>query len=339
MNVRGIGNGHDFDANGNGRYNEDDGYISIYVPNGHLYGRPEDRVMAGKEVWNYTRLPFSTLNWEEEPYRGQLGRKISRDVLEIPFDELKDLGYSDPGVRQAVLISRRPHNIPLSVKRKGIGISGKDLIADRLGIPALNGHSDEWLSGQLVEQDIINLGNLRYRTSHLALSFRGDCGIRTYDDLRGSRGMIIATEFYNSLVHNALMKFAGLERDQYEIIPTEGNTEAFVVSGEADGMLDTVERGQSTRELKKNPRVQLVVLGPMVMKCSTPYLIANGSTESRFPDFTAQLVRNVKHGVEEVGRRYPDLYGDKFDYSLLNTSSSDSGRFLKATPHKNPAIA
>jgi len=305
-------------------YSQEKGDLRIYLPDGDLYKGKRDPVPVGGFIWNYTGLPYST-NKDDSIPTIEIGNKIGRDVLELKKEELKKLGYR--GVERLLLVTRRPHNIPLSVQREGIGISGKDFIADRLKAPILNGAREEENFKKYLESNkILQPLDLGYKKAKIVFVFPERYGIGTFDDLkenldkftkRNGGKLRIASEF-DELPYYALEKF-GISRKFVYLEKTPGKTEPYAILQEVDGFCDIVETGSSIiNAVDENGKRLIRAIYPPVM-ISTPRLLVNKETYSIFKEFCDELIERLTEGTKKVKREYPIYWEDRVDPRIFET--------------------
>ncbi len=291
--------------------------IVIFLPNGHLYKDVTND--AGKRIWSYTALPYSTLDYKEyQEHYGDIATPVSKmngnseaagAMVRIDGEKLRELGFGSKNMPYLFFIIRRPHDIPISVAERGAGLSGFDFYTDKLDIGYIDSNF-EYFSEKLGYKGISPIVNLQYRPVSLVFAFsRGD-EIRDTMDIkefyRGikrheKRAMRMATEFPN-ITRTELNRLGLRECRDYVLTVTAGQTEGWVSGGSSDGMLDVLEHGS---EVISNG---LKVVVPEVIKTSVPVFAINRSSYAKYPDFYDELISRLEYGKGEIKRKYPEMF-------------------------------
>ncbi len=330
-----------------GRFSGEEGCLKVFLPDGHLYKghveRGGEAVGAGEEIWRYTGLPFGPLNLDDykNPDEYFAGVKIpytpipedvkkyvtliSGGAVEIDAELLKILGYDiDDNLQRLLIVRRRPQNIPQTIKKiGGCGITGKDCIGNGMDIPLLNGDSKspQYLIQALDRNGILLLTDLEYRPSHLVLATRTNFGVYKQDQLpefqrellrHKNRDIVGVSEYPNTMKH--ALDGIGLDMKHVDIIRTDGQTETFVIVGDADISLDVAEEGTTLKG------AGLQGIGPIVMEKTTPQMVVNQKTFEHFPKTVGELSMKCSDGKDHVKKLFKeyDFFDDKFDRSVFD---------------------
>lgn len=335
-------------------YHQEDGYVKLYLPDGHLYKGRDEPVGGGEELWRYTGLPYGTLNWKPgDVGRPENGNGSDQKVLRVTDDELRSLGYPTGDVRYLLIIKGRPEDIPKFVHIYGMGISGKDHISDKLGFDIF-GKSNEWFERQLQESGIHPVENLEYRPVRLGVLALQEYGLNSLRDIGtkkpiNGKKLLVASEF-PYLADLVLRKKVGVKSGSYEVIETKGQTESYAVSKDVDVILEVVESGNSL--LANRLSAISFVLN------STPYFVVNNDTYGMFGDFVDELQTRLVRGKEtlkegEMGHLFrtrlsPDIveldphnFGDDTARGLLNrlfdSSAQRATQIMSTSPQGSAA--
>ncbi len=330
------------------QFRQEEGFVKLYMPDGHLFEG------GGERIWKYTGLPWSTLNWTYGEDVGQPmkngGNGYSSDssdtrnyVIGVSAKELKSLGYPTNNIGNLIIAVRRPHNIPeeQSVSSWGMGISGKDLIADRLHIDVLHHHDENYFLEKVREKCIMPMGDLRYRPSRLAFAFPERYRIGKPEDIMrkspiNKKYLLIATEFpWLTKISLEDRNFTGMKDiedarnsalregkdpneieispgEYFRIIETEGKTEPYAMIEDTDGIMDV---GETFRTVRKHG---LLPMEPVLMR-STPYFIVNAVTYDMFKEFIDELYSRISEGRDKLSEddETRELFEDRNDPSLF----------------------
>ena len=189
-------------------YAHREGRLMFELPDGHLKEGGSDVFTAG------TGLPYCAMNFDPAVHPGT---KVSDRLVEIPYPELMALGYpATEGLEVVYLEIERPQNIPQILKRTGCGITGRDLLTEKLSLDALNGRQIKF-EEELLKQGIRSMGDLGYKVSHTGLLVRCDApyvgntgsteDFRRYVNWVNSQGseFKIGSEFYVGMAPHVLM--------------------------------------------------------------------------------------------------------------------------------------
>ncbi len=249
-----------------------DGHLKIYLPDGHL------EKGGLRAIWEMgTGLPYPS----NEQY-----------IISFTPDEIVERGFPRDAVGKLSLILRRPHDIPASVRRYGVGITGEDFIRDRLGIGLTNGYKNGLEKG-LTERGLMHGCDLQCRPSNIVMAFPMDMGIGGNNDVMSKfldNSIMIATEYPKSTEDYSKNELLVPTR----IIETAGKTEAYPLVGESDGIFDVAETGHS---LIRNG---LRAIMPIALEGSTPRTIFNGQAYGIHREFLDDLVVKLEYGRELV---------------------------------------
>ncbi|MBI2172620.1 MAG: hypothetical protein HYT73_00215 [Candidatus Aenigmarchaeota archaeon] len=328
--------------NGNG-YREDEGCLKVSLPYGHLFKAEGEAVGGGEELWKYTGLPYGMLNRREQDIGTPEGDGNGKSyVLSVSSDELKGLKYPTGDISRLILSIRAAQDVPGDVTRYGLGITGKDLLTDRLGLDiyekpsvrrrfSLRGPAEDsaaveekWFRRELKDRGIYPIENLEYRPAHLVFAFMEELDIRNVKDVKtslripvhGSR-ITIASE-YPALAKLAMRHLAKMSN--FDILPTTGKTESYALARDVDGIVEVVESGNTMYANGLRP------VRPLVMDVTTPYFVVNGKTYDNpaFKDFIKELRRRLSEGREYLRDRMPELFEDKLNPSIFGDPEKDS---------------
>jgi len=313
-------------------YSEDKGDLKIYLPDGDLYKGKRDPVPVGGLIWNSTGLPYSTVKDDSIPkYEG--GTEIGRDVLELGKADIVKLGYTKDVPERLLLVTRRPHNIPRSVQKEGMGISGKDFIADRLKVPVLNGAKEEEAFMKYLEkQGILQVLDLGYKPTQIVFVFPTRYGISTIDELKynltkfieRNGGKIRLPSEFEELPYYGLEKF-GIPRKFVDVERTPGKTEPYAILQEADGFCDIVETGKSIIDAVDGNGKRLIrALKPPIIDPSTPRVIVNKNTYQIFRGFFDELFGRLDECMKKMKKEYPEYWEKKADPRIFDEDNGNS---------------
>jgi len=280
-------------------YSEKNGVMKIYLPDGHL----EDS--GGRDIWSYTNLPYPTKN--------------DNEMIVFEKKQISNAGYQNE-VEKIVIVMRRPQNIPCTLKKYGIGISGSDFTADRLEIPVINGHTgdDEYFEEELSDKGITLLRRVGFRPVDLMFAFMNDSNVKNYEDIRefsqylknNNQKLSIATEF-PYLTEISLEKLSKIyDKNSYEIETTDGKTEPFVRAGDTTGVMDVVETGKSMENNGLYPVLPAVIE-------SSPLLMVNTSTYNNFIYTIDEINYRVGEGMNKMKNEHPEYFEKKFQKELF----------------------
>ncbi|MBI5347624.1 MAG: hypothetical protein HZB66_03365 [Candidatus Aenigmarchaeota archaeon] len=288
--------------------------LKIDLPDGHLY------TGGGRQVWEHTGLPYTTLNYDPERHPGSpvVAKNGNGNgncngngrcyVLQIMPEELNNIGF-DPGKMDLLyLIKRRPHDIPASIKERGGGITGRDFYIDRLELSETlkNGST---FSRELERHGIDYAMDLQYIPSSVAFLFLCDSRIKSYSYIRntarqmGRTGepMRIATEF--PWIAETTLTEMGLKKGRdFVIKPTSGASEGYPRGRDSEGVLEIVQTGNSAVQNG------LKIVEPFVIRISTPYMTFNKTSYEMAPNFCDDLMQRLYRGVEIEKARSPELF-------------------------------
>ncbi len=288
--------------------------LKIYLPDGHLYKLDKEPIGAGKEIWEYTGLPYSMLDYDADRNVGTPTTQINGNgnsngngrgyVLRVSPREAESLGYPTGDMDSLYLIVRRPHNIPESIRQSGLGISGKDFFIDRLNLDdPLSDSSEAAFLDKLGEHGIVNATNLHYRPTSIVLAFPLYRKIREYEDMTEFKNnkLRIATE-YPWIAERKVRGRCPEINGTLEIIKTDGKTEGYIPAGDSEGIVEVCETGNSIVDNSLN------IVVPHVLDVSMPYIAFNKGNYEMFPEFCDELLKRVVYGRDMVKEKYPELF-------------------------------
>jgi len=268
-------------------YNQE-GTLKVYLPDGHLADG------GLRRIWDATRLPY--------PEPGQPPIMVeSRELL-------GKYGFPKNHVDRLLLVCRRPHNIPESVRDfGGLGVSGEDFIRDRLGVPI---DADlEYMQGSGVREVM----DLRCRPATILAAFPRDDGV--YDtaqarellerlaEARGGRARV-ASEF-PSITRYVLIEMFGVPETRFDTIETAGKTESYPSSGDTDMMVDVSETGS---QILAN---HLRAVRPEILRPTTPRVIVQTDVYTAHEPVVNELESRLQRGIREYIKVDKEAFRDK----------------------------
>lgn len=301
-------------CNGNG-HTEKQGGMKIYLPDGDLEAGKRDPVPIGRLIWQETGLPYADSNVNAFKYKIE---KEGKYVVRIEKDSLSSLGYPVDNLEYVLIGYARPHDIPQKLEKQGFGITGKDLMCDKLQIPVVNGLSNDlvFFIKELKEKGIKLINDLAYKPTALVFAFDKQLNLETYDDIERycndpNKPLTIASEF-SYLPATALKKLSHLMSDNYELIITTGKTEGSASIGDTDGIFDVVETGNS---LISSDR--LAPVKPPAFMYSTPHIFVNRATDEKYSIFINELQCRLMKAKENIMNQYPEYFHSRLSPQIL----------------------
>jgi ATP phosphoribosyltransferase len=271
-------------------YGPESGTLKFYVPDGHLADG------GVKEILRRAGLPFP-----------------EKDPGYIVIDDAELHGnYHFPRnhVDKLVMVLRRPHDIPKSVRNPGIhsvGITGADFIYDRLDVNPNKGMAE------LERMGFYDLADLGCRPANVIAAFPVDDKVlgpaemqrmmEQYASRRGGKA-VIATEFPR-MTWYALVDTFGVPQDFVRIEETWGKTEQWASVRDADGVVDVAEGGDSMY------RNGLRGAKPGVLMPTTPHLIARKEVYAAHEPVVDELIGRLERAAQELREEQPRLFANK----------------------------
>ncbi|MBM3303792.1 MAG: hypothetical protein FJY76_01750 [Candidatus Aenigmarchaeota archaeon] len=275
-------------------YINQEGTLKIYLPDGHLADG------GLRDIWKATRLPYP---------------KPGKHPIFVESKELhKEYGFPKNHVDRLVLVCRRPHNIPDSVKNfGGLGVSGEDFIRDRLGVPI-----DENLE-YMQRLGVLEVMDLGCRPATILAAFPRDDDVYDAEEVKGfiervaeiRRGKVRVASEFPVITRYALVEMFGVPEAMFETIKTDGKTEGYPSSGDSELIIDVAESGG---QLLENG---LRAVRPEIIRPTTPRVIVRTDIYTAHEPVVKELENRLQRGIRSYKRTNSEAFRDKLSEEVF----------------------